>query len=136
MLYRPIMNMGRHPYLLDVERERKRAERREREQRRRTQQSINSRTGRRSERRSLSSIGAKSTPGSGAVLGDGDGHIMINGTLHYIEHKNRTKGTPGPTSGEWSKAVTQGADIFIVVSPAGTLVTVPIELFRELLCSN
>ena len=89
----------------------------------------------RSERNTLKSIGAKSTIASGRFTGEGDGFISINDIKYYIEVKTRYSDNASmfPSSSEWSKAVSQGATLFMVESAKGNTVTMSKQTFMELL---
>ena len=89
------------------------------------------------ERKTIEYIGGQSTIGSGRVYHDGDGHISIGEILYRIEYKTRFSGRNvlGPSSTEWNKGKNQGVDIFIIKSDKEEVVTMPLKVFKEILCS-
>lgn len=97
----------------------------------------NTRQGRKIEKQVLKQVEAKSTAGSGAVFGDGDGYLGLPGGHRlYIEHKARlaNKHTLGPTAAEWEKGRQQGCEVFLTTSDVhGTVVTMSQKTFNELM---
>ncbi len=97
----------------------------------------NSRQGRKVEKKVLKQLDARSTVGSGAVFGDGDGYLGLPGGHRlYIEHKARlaNRNTLGPTSDEWEKGRQQGCEVFLTTSDThGTVVTMSQKTFNELM---
>ena len=93
-----------------------------------------SKIGRATERRVLRNLGARATVASGAIFGDGDGSIVIDGETWRIEHKTRVarRNTLGPTEDEWATAQAQGCRLFITTHNNRSVVTMDIEDFKSL----
>jgi hypothetical protein len=93
-----------------------------------------SKIGRVTERRVLRNLGARATVASGAIFGDGDGSIVIDGETWRIEHKTRVarRNTLGPTEDEWATAQAQGCRLFITTHGDRSVVTMDIEDFKSL----
>lgn len=87
------------------------------------------------ERKNLTSLGAKLTIGSGRVNGDSDGSILINGVEYYIEYKKRFNGRNilAPTKEEYNKGKDQGAKLFIINSEElGDIICMDLSTFKEM----
>jgi hypothetical protein len=93
-----------------------------------------SKIGRATERRVLRNLGARATVASGAIFGDGDGSLVIDGETWRIEHKTRVarRNTLGPTEDEWATAQAQGCRLFITTHNNRSVVTMDIEDFKSL----
>ena len=93
-----------------------------------------SKIGRVTEKRVLRNLGARATVASGAIFGDGDGSIVIDGETWRIEHKTRVarRNTLGPTEDEWATAQAQGCRLFITTHNNRSVVTMDIEDFKSL----
>jgi hypothetical protein len=93
-----------------------------------------SKIGRATERRVLRDLGARATVASGAIFGDGDGSLVIDGETWRIEHKTRVarRNTLGPTEDEWATAQAQGCRLFITTHNNRSVVTMDIEDFKSL----
>ena len=101
---------------------------------RRKQSNTASKIGRVTEKRVLRNLGARATVASGAIFGDGDGSIVIDGETWRIEHKTRVarRNTLGPTEDEWATAQAQGCRLFITTHGDRSVVTMDIEDFKSL----
>jgi hypothetical protein len=93
-----------------------------------------SKIGRATERRVLRNLGARTTVASGAIFGDGDGSIVIDGETWRIEHKTRVarRNTLGPTEDEWATAQAQGCRLFITTHNNRSVVTMDITDLKSL----
>jgi hypothetical protein len=100
----------------------------------RKQTNTASKIGRVTERRVLRDLGARATVASGAIFGDGDGSIVIDGETWRIEHKTRVarRNTLGPTEDEWATAQAQGCRLFITTHNNRSVVTMDIKDFKSL----
>jgi hypothetical protein len=99
----------------------------------------NNRIGHRTERAVIQSIGGAITEGSGAIHpSDLDGWIKIGDNEYKIEHKTRiaNRNVLGPTTQEWETMKKGGGSIFLTTHGDRTVVTIDIETFKEMLCSE
>jgi hypothetical protein len=139
--YRPITTLypsKNHPFYIEEKLEEDLARKEARELRKASSSykrgKSNYREGIKGERKSLKDIGARSTIGSGAVCGDGDGVLVIGGESFSIEHKSRLGATNklSVTKQEWEKGKRQGIDLFLISSNEQRIVLMDYEVFIRL----
>lgn len=121
--YKALANQPPHPYLAQTASASKQA-------------ASNRREGLRTERKVLGSIdNTRFTANSGARHGDGDAITYVPEMRLHTEHKTRiaNRNRLGPTTQEWDKAQARGIDVFITTSDQGSIVTMTLETYQQLI---